>query len=430
MNVSDSERISTSLSQKGYEMTFKETQADVIILNTCSVREKAEHKLYSRVGRIRKSGRPKPIIGVAGCVAQLDGDLLFNKIDGVDFVLGTRAVGRVAKAIDRVLEGNEFVIDIGEREPNYELNVDDSSRHSPYVAFLPIIEGCNKFCTYCIVPFSRGREISIDPDAVVDEVHKLQEKGIREVHLIGQNVNSYRPVNKAPLSKFAGRSPFSKLLRAVAETGIERIKFTTSFPRDFNDEIVEAIEQNENLCNWVHLPVQSGSNRVLARMKRGHSIEKYFQKIDRIKASNLDIALTTDIIVGFPGETDEDFRQSVAMVEYCGFDSAYIFRYSPRLGTPASEMSDDVPFELKTERFIELERTQKTLQDKALQRYLNQVLKVLVERSSTRTENGYYGHSTCQKIVNFRDSENLLGRIVDVRITEIKSNSLFGELIQ
>jgi len=429
MNVSDSERISTALERDGFEMTRDESAAEVVIFNTCSVREKAEHKLYTRVGQIRSQlDRVKPMVGVMGCVAQLEGETLFKKIKGVDFVLGTRAVGRVSNAINESSRTGLTVLDVGEREDNYDWTVADTHRHSPYVAFLPIIEGCNKFCTYCIVPFSRGRERSFSAADIVSQVRDLRERGVREVHLIGQNVNSYRPDSEAGLEGFAGKSPFSRLLRAVASTGMERIKFTTSFPRDFREDIVDAIEEHENLCNWVHLPVQSGSNKVLAAMKRGHTIEKYFEKIDRLRNSTRDIALTTDIIVGFPGETEDDFRQTVKMVELCGFDMAYIFKYSPRPETPAYEMDDDVSSAEKTLRFMELERTQKAIQNKRLQRYLNQVLKVLVEGGSART-GGLTGHSTCHKVVNFNGSTELLGKIVDVRITEIKANSLFGEVL-
>jgi tRNA-2-methylthio-N6-dimethylallyladenosine synthase len=431
MNVSDSERVSTVLARDGFEMTSDQLGADVVILNTCSVREKAEHKLYSHVGRLRKkAGAKKPVIGVMGCVAQLEGETLFKKIDGVDFVLGTRAVGRISNAVNETLSGRSGYLDVGEREDDYDWTVADTHRHSPYVAFLPIIEGCNKFCTYCIVPFSRGRERSLPASEIVRQVFELRRNGVKEVHLIGQNVNSYKPDTDSGLEQFAGKSAFSKLLRAVAATGIERIKFNTSFPRDFNDDIVDAIEEHENLCNWVHLPVQSGSNKVLKAMKRGHTIEKYLAKIDRIKASPRDIALTTDIIVGFPGETEADFLDTVKMVEYCGFDMAYMFKYSPRPETPAFEMHDDVSPAEKTLRFMELERAQKHSQDKRLQRYLNKVLKVLPETASTRSDSGLTGHSTCHKIVNFEGSKEMLGQIVDVKITEIKTNSLFGEVVK
>ncbi len=427
MNVSDSERISTTLERDGFEMTANEAHADVVIFNTCSVREKAEHKLYTRVGHIRHAERKKPVVGVMGCVAQLEGETLFKKIKGVDFVLGTRAVGRVSAAINETVRTGKNVLDVGEREDNYDWTVADTHRHSPYVAFLPIIEGCNKFCSYCIVPFSRGRERSFQASEIVRQVEELRQKGVREVHLIGQNVNSYRPETNSGLENYAGKSAFSKLLRAVATTGMERIKFTTSFPRDFRPDIVDAIEEHENLCNWVHLPVQSGSNIVLKLMKRGHTIEKYFEKIDRLRSSSRDIALTTDIIVGFPSETDEDFQNTVRMVEYCGFDMAYIFKYSPRPGTPAFDMADDVSPADKTLRFMELQRVQKSMQNNHLQRYLNKKLKVLVEGKSSRTA-GLTGHSTCHKVVNFKGSGDLLGKIVDVRITEIKANSLFGEV--
>lgn len=431
MNVSDSERISTTLARDGFEMTESDMEADVVIINTCSVREKAEHKLYSRIGRLRKKAAKKmPVVGVMGCVAQLEGEMLFDKIEGVDFVLGTRAVGRVAEAVKETMRTGDQVLDVGEREDEYDWTVADTHRHSPYVAFLPIIEGCNKFCTYCIVPFSRGREKSFEASEIVRQAIELKEKGVREVHLIGQNVNSYKPETNVGLEGFEGKSAFTKLLRAVAATGIERVKFTTSFPRDFRSDIVDAIEDNENLCNWVHLPVQSGSNRVLSLMRRGHTIEKYFEKIDRLRSSHRDIALTTDIIVGFPGETEEDFRDSVRMVEYCGFDMAYIFKYSPRPGTPAFEMEDDVSSAEKTVRFMELERVQKRVQNERLERYLGTRRKVLVEGISARTENGLTGHSTCHKVVNFAGNQNLLGCVVDVEITDIKANSLFGEIRQ
>lgn len=428
MNVSDSERVATTLARDGFEMTADESAADVVIFNTCSVREKAEHKLYTRVGHIRHAERKKPVVGVMGCVAQLEGETLFKKIEGVDFVLGTRAVGRISNAVNETLGGVSGYLDVGEREDDYDWTVADTHRHSPYVAFLPIIEGCNKFCTYCIVPFSRGRERSLPASEIVRQVLDLRQNGVKEVHLIGQNVNSYRPDTNVGLENAAGKSPFARLLRAVAATGIERVKFTTSFPRDFRDDIVEAIEEHDNLCNWVHLPVQSGSNRVLKLMKRGHTVESYMKKIDRIKASSRDIALTTDVIVGFPGETEADFLDTIEMVRYCGFDMAYIFKYSPRPETPAFSMYDSVSPAEKTLRFLELEKTQKECQNIGLQRYLNQTLKVLVENRSSRSTSGLTGHSTCHKVVNFEGTPDLLGKIVSVKINQVKSNSLFGEV--
>ncbi len=429
MNVSDSERVATSLVSKGYEITKDENSADIILLNTCSVREKAEQKLYTRVGEVRASYAKKPMIGVMGCVAQLEGETLFKKINGVDFVLGTRAVGRVSNAIAKVLNYGPGYSDLGERELDYDWSVSDAQLHSPYVAFIPIIEGCNKFCTYCIVPFSRGREKSLPASDIIRNVLQLRRRGIKEIHLIGQNVNSYRPTTNSGLENFAGKTPFSRLLRAVAATGMERIKFNTSFPRDFHPDIVDAMDENGNLCNWVHLPVQSGSNDVLKRMKRLHSIERYFKIVDKIRSSKRGHSLTTDIIVGFPGETESDFQQTVKMVEYCGFDSAYIFNYSPRPGTPAYEMEDDVSASEKTRRFRELEAVQRNMQGNNLQRYINKSLKVLVEKRSAKSNTDMSGHSTCHKVVNFQADSQVLGTEVDVRITAVKSNSLYGEVV-
>ena len=428
MNVSDSERVATSLAAKGFEVTPNENSADIVLINTCSVREKAEHKLYTRVGQFRNYREVKPVIGVMGCVAQLEGETLFDKISGIDFVIGTKAVGRVADAIQKVYDGESGVTDLGERELDYDWSVADAQRHSPYVAFVPIIEGCNKFCTYCIVPFSRGREVSLSASEIIRNVLELRRQGVKEIHLIGQNVNSYRPKSDSGLETFHGATPFSRLLRAVAATGIERIKFNTSFPRDFHPDIIDAINEHENLCNWVHLPVQSGSDRVLKMMKRGHTIESYFKKIDKLKESSRDIALTTDIIVGFPGETEKDFEDTKKAVEYCGYDSAYIFKYSPRPGTPAFEMDDDVTLGEKKLRFLELERVQKRSQNQRLQRYLGKRVQVLAERVSTRSADDITGHSTCHKLVNFRGSKDLVGKLVDVRIRELKTNSLFGEV--
>lgn len=429
MNVSDSERVASKLVSSGYEITSERAEADVVLLNTCSVREKAEQKLYTEVGRIRADQAKKPMIGVLGCVAQLEGETLFSKIRGIDFVLGTRAVGRIDQAIEKVEGFGSGFVDLADREDDYDWDVNEKQRHSPYVAFVPIIEGCNKFCTYCIVPFSRGREVSLAANEIIRHVMLLRRQGIKEVHLIGQNVNSYRPDTESGLEGFKGKTPFSRLLRAVAATGIERIKFTTSFPRDFRDDIVDAIEENPNLCNWIHLPVQSGSDSVLKAMRRLHSIDRYKKIVDRIRNSSRQIALTTDIIVGFPGETRLDFEKTKELFEYCSFDSAYIFKYSPRFGTPAFRMADDVSAEEKTSRFLELEKLQMRLQSNKLSGYNGKTLSILVERHSSRNESDMTGHSTCHKIVNFKGSMDILGHIVNVKIIEAKTNSLYGEVI-
>ena len=432
MNVSDSERMATQLVADGFELTLDESAADVVLLNTCSVREKAEHKLFTRVGQVNKAGSVRPagkqILGILGCVAQLEGETLFGKSQAIDFVLGTKAVGRVSKAIEKAFEGEKKYADLGERELEYDWSVAASQRHSPFVAFVPIIEGCNKFCTYCIVPFSRGREKSLPASEIVRHVKQLKDTGVKEVHLIGQNVNSYRPKISDGLEEYAGATPFSKLLRAVAATGIERIKFTTSFPRDFHTDIVQALDENANLCNWVHLPVQSGSNRILRLMRRGHTIENYLERIDKIKASPRNIALTTDIIVGFPDETEEDFQATLDLVKNCKFNSAYVFKYSPRPGTPAFEMHDNVSPEVKTERFLRLDRLIRFHQQEVFSAYTGRTVEVLAEKISDKNQNQISGHSTCQMVVNFIGTSELLGKIVKVKILESKANTLYGKI--
>lgn len=426
MNVSDSERVRTNLLANGFEIAPDEISADVVLINTCSVREKAEQKLFTRAGQLLGLREEKPLVGVLGCVAQLEGETLFERSKGIDFVLGTKAVGRVSEAIEAVLAGDKNYVDLREREYDYDWSVSENQRHSPYVAFVPIIEGCNKFCTYCIVPFSRGREKSLPASEIIRQILELRRGGVREVHLIGQNVNSYRPPTDSGLEKFTGATPFSRLLRAAAATGIERVKFTTSFPRDFHPDIVDAIDEHENLCNWVHLPVQSGSDRILRLMRRGHSIDSYKKRVDKIKAARRPISLTTDVIIGFPGETERDFQDTYDLFRYCEFDSAYIFKYSPRPGTPSFALADDVPADVKTSRFLELERLQKQFQTKALKRLLNKSVEVLAEKKSSKNEGHLSGHTTCHKVVNFKGLDDLRGELVRVLVEEVKSNTLYG----
>ena len=279
------------------------------------------------------------------------------------------------------------------------------------------------------MPYSRGREKSRTASEIVAEVKSLFALGYKEIHLIGQNVNSYRPRTDSGLEGFQGASPFCRLLRAVAATGMPRIKFTTSFPRDFHPDIVSAIEANHNLCDWIHLPVQSGSDRVLKLMRRGHKRADYLRKIDRIKNSSRRLALTSDIIVGFPGETDEDFRQTLELVEHCRYDGLYLFKYSKRPGTPAADLPDDVPEEVITARFLELEKAQRRAQREVYRSYVGRRLSVLAERQSSRSSADVVGHSTCHKVVNFPSFSILEGEIADVLITEAKTNSLYGTVV-
>jgi tRNA-2-methylthio-N6-dimethylallyladenosine synthase len=367
----------------------------------------------------------KPVIGVMGCVAQLEGSSIFRSSPGVDLVIGTRATDRIPSLIERVQGGEESVIDLEERNDGEVWDVSPAERRSPCVAFVPIIEGCNKFCSFCIVPYSRGREKSRNVREIIAEVRSLRSLGYKEVHLIGQNVNSYRPKSQEGLETYSGATPFSRLLRAVADTGMERIKFTTSFPRDFHPDIVSA----SNLCDWVHLPAQSGSDRILKAMRRGHNSEDYLRRVDIIKRSKRRLALTSDIIVGFPGESDEDFENTMRLVRNCEYDALFIFKYSKRAGTPAAKMDDAVPEDEKTDRFLALEELQSSLQNRTCQDYVGRTVSVLAERKSARSDEDMAGHSTCHKVVNFRAHQTQPGEIVDVLISEAKPNSLYGELV-
>jgi tRNA-2-methylthio-N6-dimethylallyladenosine synthase len=430
MNVADSERADVRLRAAGFEFSNSPETADVVIFNTCSVRERAAHKVFTRIGEVRRRRiGNEPIVGVMGCVAQLEGPTIFDASPSVSIVAGTRATDRLPQLISRALEGERRVIDLDERAEGEVWDVPASARTSKHVAFVPIIEGCNKFCTYCIVPYSRGREKSRLAADIVAELHELRRHGYREVHLIGQNVNSYRPATDAGLEGFKGATPFCRLLRAVAATGMERIKFTTSFPRDFHADIVTAIEEHENLCEWIHLPAQSGSDRVLRAMRRGHTAADYLKKIEAVKNSRRRMSITSDIIVGFPGETEDDFRATVKLVEQAGYDGLYIFKYSERRGTPAAKLRDDVSREEKSARFLELEQRQRALQEKVYAGYVGRELNVLAERLSSKSESDITGHSTCHKVVNFPGNTSMLGRVMRVRIVVAKQNSLYGEVI-
>jgi tRNA-2-methylthio-N6-dimethylallyladenosine synthase len=433
MNVADTERAATGLRKAGYDLTASAEGADVVLLNTCSVRERAERKVFRRIGEIRNraknSGQQKPLIGVMGCVAQLEGDAIFQNAPAVDLIIGTRATDRIPALIERARGGEASVIDLDERLEGERWDVSPAERRSPYVAFVPIIEGCNKFCSFCIVPYSRGREKSRNALEIVAEVRRLRSLGYREVHLIGQNVNSYRPKLPQGLESYAGATPFSRLLRAVAATGMERIKFTTSFPRDFHPDIVSAIEEYPNLCDWIHLPVQSGSDRILKAMRRGHTVEDYLRRVDAIKRSKRRLSLTSDIIVGFPGESEADFEKTMRLVRTCEYDGLYIFKYSKRAGTPAAALADVLPEAEKTARFIALEDLQELMQRQIYNGYVGRNVSVLVERKSARSNEDMTGHSTCHKVVNFSARQTQPGEIVDVLISQAKPYSLYGELI-
>lgn len=430
MNVADSERAAAGLRTAGFDLCDSPASADVVIFNTCSVRERAAHKVFTRIGEVRRQRLSSlPIIGVMGCVAQLEGPALFDSSPLVNLIAGTRATDRLPTLIERALDGESRVIDLEERQENERWDVPATARSSRYVAFVPIIEGCNKFCTYCIVPFSRGREKSRPAQEIINEIRQLKDFGYREVHLIGQNVNSYRPRAEAGLENFKGATAFCRLLRAVAATGIERVKFTTSFPRDFHPDIVSAIDDHENLCEWVHLPVQSGSDKVLRAMRRGHTIADYLRRVETIKKARRRIAVTSDIIVGFPGESQDDFKETMNLVRQVRYDALYIFKYSERPDTPAAKILDDVTREQKGERFIELENLQRGVQREIYQEYIGREVNVLAERPSTKSIADMSGHSTCHKVINFPRAFAAEGELVNVRVTEAKVNSLYGQVL-
>lgn len=427
MNVADTERAATGLRDAGYDLISSAEGADVVLFNTCSVRDRAERKVFRRINEVRAHAKKaKPIVGMMGCVAQLEGSAVFDHSAGVNMVIGTRASDRIASLIERVQGGEPAVLDLGERAEGESWEVSPVERHSPYVAFVPIIEGCNKFCSFCIVPYSRGREKSRLASEILAEVKRLRDVGYKEVHLIGQNVNSYRPRIETGLEGVRGATPFCRLLRAVATTGIERIKFTTSFPRDFHPDIVSALEEFPNLCDWVHLPVQSGSDRILKAMRRGHTAADYRRRVASIKNSQRRLALTSDIIVGFPGETEEDFQETVKLIEECEYDALYIFKYSQRKGTPAANLVDDVSEHEKKQRFLELEARHREVQKGIHNSYVGNTVSVLVEGESTRSAQDLTGHSSCHKVVNFHGGDAKPGDVVSVLITQAKLNSLYG----
>jgi tRNA-2-methylthio-N6-dimethylallyladenosine synthase len=431
MNVADSERADVRLKAAGFEFSDSPETADVIIFNTCSVRERAAHKVFTRIGEVRRQRLGnEPVVGVMGCVAQLEGPAIFDASPLVNIVAGTRATDRLPQLIERALDGEQRVIDLEERGAGEVWDVPATARTSKHVAFVPIIEGCNKFCTYCIVPYSRGREKSRAASDIIDEIKQLRRHGYREIHLIGQNVNSYRPATEAGMENHPGATPFCRLLRAAAATGMDRIKFTTSFPRDFHPDIVKAIDEHDNLCEWIHLPVQSGSNRVLRAMRRGHTAADYLKRIEAVRKARRQMSVTSDIIVGFPGETGEDFRETLKLIQQVRYDGLYIFKYSERRGTPAAKLLDDVSREEKSARFIELEQAQRQIQREIYDSYVGRELNVLAERSSSKSESDLTGHSTCQKVVNFPGASSQPGQLIRVRVTSAKQNSLYGERIE
>ncbi len=441
MNVHDSEKATYMLSDLGYAQTSEVDEADLVLLNTCMVREKAARKVYTRINEIKrdisKAARDKklPVFGVMGCVAQAEADRLFERSRDIKMVMGTQAIPRLPNLMEQLDKGFDRVIDVRLSKEAEFLELQADNRQTKHIAYITITEGCNKFCSFCIVPFTRGRERSRPADRIVEEAKSLGKQGYQEIHLLGQNVNSYGLSgryhgNLVSAEESAGIT-FARLLARVAEeSGVPRIKFTTSYPRDFDDEIVRVMDEHDNLCEWVHLPAQSGNDRVLRAMRRGYTRREYIDKIEAIKRSKKDIAITGDMIVGFPGETDDDFSETMSLVAEVEYDGLYIFKYSPRPRTPAAAYADSITEEVKTERFLMLQDLQDRIQKRRYERYIGRTVEVLVEGMSSRSSSDYTGHTRCNKVVNFPIASDMLGRLAQVKVTEVKSHSLYGVMVK
>src|SRR5215475_12669946 len=443
MNVHDSEKATRVFSDLGYSQTSEVSEADLILLNTCMVREKAARKVFARINEIKNeisrcgsrpgANRELPVFGVMGCVAQAEADRLFERSRDIKMVMGTQAISRLPSLMGQLEKGFNRVIDVRLSKEAEFLELEASSRQTKHIAYITITEGCNKFCSFCIVPFTRGRERSRPADRIIDEAKALGEQGYQEIHLLGQNVNSYGLSGRYhgnPASADGGDEiTFAKLLDRVAtESGVPRIKYTTSYPRDFDEEIVRVMDAHENLCEWIHLPAQAGSDRVLRAMRRGYTRREYIEKIEAIRRSKKDIAITGDMIVGFPGETADDFNETMNLVAEVEYDGLYIFKYSPRPRTPAATYTDSIPEEVKTERFLRAQELQDRIQKRRYERYLGRIVEVLVEGKSSRSSSDYTGHTRCNKVVNFPIATEALGKLVNVKITGVKSHSLYGEM--
>ena len=425
MNVVDSERIVDLLGGIGYQQVEQPDQAGLILLNTCAVRDKAVRKAYGHLGRFKplKDRNPELILGMGGCIAQQEGKQLLEEFPYLDLVFGTHNVHRLPEMVQNVADHRVRCeeTDFLDRDARLQLFPSRTGQDA-YTRFVTVMQGCDNFCSYCVVPYVRGREISRPSGEVLDEIRELASQGVREVTLIGQNVNSYGLKDEAELS-FAG------LLKRVNEiAGIDRIRFTTSHPKDLSDELVDCFGSLAKLCKHLHLPVQSGSNNVLLAMNRGYTRERYLEIVDRLRRVCPDIRLTTDVIVGFPGENDEDFDETMALLEKVRYAEIYSFIYSPRKGTTAANMDDETPAEVKQARFDRMLSVQQEISRQTWEADIGLVLDVLVEGESRMGEGQIFGRTTWNRIVNFTGPGELSGRIVPVKIIRSYRNSLLGEL--
>ncbi len=417
MNLADSEIVLSLLDESGYCRTESIGSADVILVNTCAVRENAEQRVYGRLGDFSryKKENPAVVVGVLGCMAERLRKELLESESFIDLVVGPDEYRKLPALIDAAIEGEKGIAVKLSRVENYDDIV--PLRTDGLIAWLSIMRGCDKFCTFCVVPFTRGRERSRSLTNIVREVGELSQRGFKEVTLLGQNVNSYRD----------GENDFASLLASAAAVDrTMRIRFMTSHPQDMSDAIIRTIAKHDNICSYIHLPVQSGSDRILELMNRSYTAEQYRSLVKRIKASIPGVALSTDIIAGFPTETEDDHRQTLELIQEIGYDGAYTFKYSPRENTKAWQMTDDVPEETKLRRLneiIELQRSISLLSNRSL---IGSTLEVLVEGSSKKSDSDYCGRTDTNKMVVFPKNGDAAGSYIRVKIDHVNSATLFG----
>lgn len=426
MNVHDSEEIKYYLESLGYEAADELEQADIVVLNTCAIRENAKDKVFGYLGRCKhlKKERPNLIIAVTGCLMQKPNEIdeIHNKHKYIDIIIGTHNLNELPELIKNVSKNRKQNINVYSNSDVVFENV-KYNRDSKVSAWINIIYGCDKFCTYCIVPYTRGRERSRKMEEVLKEVNELKNQGYMEITLLGQNVNAYG--NDLGLGY-----DFATLLENVAKIGIPRIRFVTSHPWNFTDKMIDVIAKYDNIMPYIHLPIQSGSDAILKKMNRKYTIDEYKKLFDQIKSKVKNVAITTDIIVGFPNETEEDFQQTLDIVNYCKYDGAYTFIFSPREGTAAAKMNDKTPMEIKEKRLQELNNLVNKYSLMSNQKLIGKTVEVLVNGFSEKDKNKVYGYTDTMKLVNVFGGKELIGRIVKVKITDAKSFSLDGEISQ
>jgi tRNA-2-methylthio-N6-dimethylallyladenosine synthase len=427
MNEYDSDKMADVLSNvKNMELTHDPQEADVLLLNTCSIREKAQEKVFSQLGQWRelKKKNPNIVIGVGGCVASQEGEALKKRAPQVDVVFGPQTLHRLPGLIDEARQQGKSVIDISFPKIEKFDNLPAPRVEGP-TAFVSIMEGCSKYCSYCVVPYTRGEEISRPLNDVLVEIMQLADKGVREVTLLGQNVNGY--YGKMDDGQICN---FTLLLHYVATIeGIERIRYTTSHPLEFSDSLIDAYAEIPKLVNHLHLPVQSGSDRILAAMKRGYTSLEYKSKVRKLRHHRPGISMSSDFIVGFPGETEREFEQTMKLIEDVGFDHSFSFIFSARPGTPAASLEDDTPLQVKKERLQILQSRILEMANEISNQMVGTVQKILVSNVSKKSDQEIAGRTENNRVVNVKGSKELIGQLVDVRITEALPNSLRGTLV-